>query len=467
MIEKMSSTKSRNRNNGERINKLLELGRLGSVDATKLSPSTISCMLSHIRLLERNDITVSRNTLIGDTKKILDSLTDSRGNRLAVPYKRQILMTIKRMYPSDNIDTGMYKDTRITRNKTRLSDNNFVENIKKIVDRASHIVGEVYKNKGIDDLSIYDTCLCILITCMTSLRIHEIRELKMSHINQLRQGIPLSIHTKGRSSLRTVTYSENLEMVLNAIELQRAYVEMNINDRVSDAKYNQIQKQRLLQDYVIITSDDFMRKKLREIAASLSLFMKTLGFNAFRKYIVTVLVDKGGHEIAQSLNNHASVNTTLEHYNVISSKAAEKTYNAVNRIIDELVPNPPKNMDSEQREIENQRQRIQRDEPKSPPKAKIEDDSPVTGVTEVEPGSAQRESASIESLDMDSESDELDEVESVADRIAREPVRETDLASGTSIPGPVTPRYVGETPPYTPRPQREWKLIETIIEEKD
>lgn len=460
----MSLTKSRNRKSGERINKLLELGRLGSVDATKLSPSTISCMLSHIRLLERNDIIISRNTLVGDTKKILDSLTDSRGQRLSLQYKRQILMTIKRMYPSDNIDTGMYRDSRIARNKTRLSDNNFVEKIKNIVDRASYIVGEVYKNKGIDDLSMYDTCLCVLITCMTSLRIHEIRELKMSHINHLRQGIPLSIHTKGRSSLRTVTYSENLEMVLNAIELQRAYVEININDRVSDAKYTQIQRERLLQDYIIITSDDFMRKKLREIAASLSLFVETLGFNVFRKYIVTVLVDKGGHEIAQSLNNHASVNTTLEHYNVMSSKAAEKTYNAVNRVMKELVPNPPKNLESEQRKIENQRRRLQYDEPESPPKAKIrriEDASPQTK----EPGPSQRETTSLESLDVNSESDEPDEVESVAARIAREPVRETDLASGTSVPGPGAPGYVGDTPPYTPRPPREWKVIDTIIEE--
>lgn len=325
----------------DRTTQLLELGSIGTIDTTRLSPSTISSMLSHVRLLRKNNVILTRSNLVGNVVQIIDSLRDSHGQLLNVQYKRQIIMTIKRLFPTDNIDATRYRETKLLRNKSRLSDDKFVSNIKRIVDRAALIVSNVDSNHKIDDLSMYDTCLCVLLTCVTSLRIHEIRELRMLHIDQMREGVPLSIHTKGNSSLRTVTFNDHLNSVLKAIERQRTYVLRNIRSREYDTNFTQKQKRRLNDDYIIITSTDFMRKKLREIAASLIIGPRILGFNVFRKYIVTVLVDQGGHLIAQSLNNHTNVNTTLDHYNVVSSSAAEKTYNSVGqKLIDKLVPHP-------------------------------------------------------------------------------------------------------------------------------
>lgn len=314
----------------------MELGKIATFDRSRLAPSTIECMLSHVRLLQRNNIPLTRQQLVGRTVKTINSLRDTHGKPLSQSYKRQVLMTIKRLFPNDNVQTNSYGGTRV-KPTSRLMSDDFVLKVKKIIERASLVLGRAYDEETIESLGMYDACIAILITCCTSLRIHEIMGLKLSHMDQIRQNVPIAVKSKGAQTLRNVAPNDLLLSVFRAIEDQRPKVERTLNS-FSDGKSSRTEKARYDAHYIILTSKDFMRKKMRELAASLEIPRETLGFNVFRSFIVSVLVEKGGYELAQSMNNHSSLNTTLDHYNVVTPRAAETTYRKMDELMRVLTP---------------------------------------------------------------------------------------------------------------------------------
>lgn len=315
---------------------LLELGKIASFDRARLSPSTVQCMLSHVRLLQRNNVPLTRAQLIGKTVPTINSLRDRHGKPLTKNYKRQVLMTIKRLFPNDNVRTNAFGGIRV-KPTSRLMSDDFIGKVKKIIERAALVIGRAYDEESIDNLGMYDTCLAILITCCTSLRIHEILGLKMAQIDQIRNNVPIAVKSKAETNLRNVAPNDLLLSVFRAVEEQRPKV-LRYLQNTFDSRSSRSETSRYEAQYIVLTSQDYMRKKMRELAASLFLPRETLGFNVFRSFIVSLLVDKGGYELAQSMNNHSSLNTTLDHYNVITPRTAETTYAKLGDLMRALKP---------------------------------------------------------------------------------------------------------------------------------
>lgn len=316
---------------------LLELGGTVTFDRSRLSPSTVDSMMSHIRLLQRNGVPLTRQQLVGSTVKTINSLRDTRGKPLSTNYKRQVLMTIKRLFPNDGVQTNSY-GKKMVKPTSRLMSEEFLSKLKMMIERAALVIGRAYDEDEIDSLGMYDVCLAILITSCTSLRIHEIMALKLQHIEQIRNNVPIAIKSKGETNLRNVASNDLLLSVFRAIEEQRPKIARYLQYG-NDTRSNRVETARYQAQFIILTSKDFMRKKMRELAASLFLTKDTFGFNAFRRFIVSVLVENGGYELAQSMNNHSSLNTTLDHYNVVTPRAVEETYAKMDDLMRVLTPN--------------------------------------------------------------------------------------------------------------------------------
>ena len=319
---------------------LLELGAISSIDITKLSNSTLTGMVSHIRTLKRNKIPLEKNALTSNTIKMLNSLIDKHGNPLNDLYKRQIGMTLRRLFPDSDIDLRIYNKSRTgTHRHTRLSSNEFISDIKSMITGASNIINTIYTFKKIDDLGLYDTCVMILITCSTSLRAHETAQLKIYHIDKIKNMEPINIKSKSSRNTRNIAPNSILLSVFSAVTKQRAYVEKYLRDKTQDSN-TRGQRERFVQDFIVTSSEDYMRKKLHELAASLGISKRVLGFNIFRKYLTTLLIEGGGHFTAQAMNNHSDLNTTLDHYNVITSKGVEDTYANIQNLMNQLIKTP-------------------------------------------------------------------------------------------------------------------------------
>lgn len=326
---------------------LVRLGAITSIDVTRLAPTTLSSIISHIRTLQRNNIAISRVSLGEDPIGLLDSLHDLKGRPLSADYKRQIGMTIKRLYPDLKFSLSQYK-TESYNSETRRASSSFFDIVRAIIKHAAEELARIdadrtHKQSIGEDLSIYDTCIAILITSCTSLRINEIYDLQMTHIDQIRNLQPVSIHSKGGKSLRNIVPNEILLKVFVIIERNRDRCIVGVNQTHIRTAVRTHYVKRLKTNSIILSSVDFMRKRLRELAASIkdvaiNIGTRSLGFNMFRNFVSSVLSEGGGHEIAQSLNNHSSVNTTLDHYTVVGPSAAEATFEKLNRLMDEIAP---------------------------------------------------------------------------------------------------------------------------------
>lgn len=330
---------------------LVRLGAITSIDVTRLAPTTLSSIISHIRTLQRNHVEISRISLGENPIGLLDSLHDLKGRPLSADYKRQIGMTIKRLYPDLKFSLSQYKTESYnseTKSKPRRANSSFFDIVRAIIKHAAEELARIdadrlHKQSIGEDLSIYDTCLAILITSCTSLRINEIYDLQMQHIDQIRNLQPVSIHSKGGKSLRNIVPNELLLKVFVIIERNRERCVVGVNQAHIRTAVRAHYVKRLKTNAIILSSVDFMRKRLRELAASIkdvanNIGTRSLGFNMFRNFVSSVLSEGGGHEIAQSLNNHSNVNTTLDHYTVVGPSAAEATFSKLNRLMDEIAP---------------------------------------------------------------------------------------------------------------------------------
>lgn len=307
---------------------MLKLGRIGTFEPQKLSPSTLRSISSHIRTLERNNIELTEDALTINTIKMLDSLIDKNRRPLTESYKRQIGMTIKRLYPKHIIDLAKYNTSR--KNAIpRLASPDFTDQMRKIVESASLYLKNCYASENIEDLSTYDTCHAILMSCSTSLRINELLQLRLHEAGLIKKNSPIHIRSKHHQQhARIVAPNDLLISIFDAIAANRKKV-INVIGTQNDPNFKKYQEERFTSEYLLISSEDYMRKKLHVIAASNHLITTKLGFNSFRKYITTALIEGGGHLLAQSMNNHTTLNMTLDHYNVIGPQTAEKAYTSL------------------------------------------------------------------------------------------------------------------------------------------
>lgn len=312
---------------------LLEIGTASTFDRTKVSKTTMKSVLSHIRLLKRNNVPIDEEHLTYDTIKMLNRLVDTRGKKLSDLYKRQIGMTIKRLFPHirDRIDLSKLNGARNDKDghtSTRAMDPDFMNLVQKLIDYAAMILNRMNSESEVKDLGLYDTCLAILIISCTCLRLHEACQLTVPDIKKIRNREAVYIRSKGGSNVRIIAENATLRKVFDLVKKQRGKVENAIAVKNLDhATRHQVM--RYNKGYIIISSEDYMRKKLRTLMATIYPERQVMGFNVFRKYTTSILVDGGGHYVAQALNNHSTVNTTLDHYNVVGPQTVQNTYNDI------------------------------------------------------------------------------------------------------------------------------------------
>lgn len=307
-------------------NILVQLGRVSTFDPEHLSNSTIRSIASHISVLKRNKIEITEKALTYNVHKMLDRLTDSNGAKLKMGYKRQIGMTIKRLYPHSRIDLSPYNVTRKSQARTRLSTPQFTQNIRRLIESASEYLQSVYSHPTIEDMGMYDTCNAIILSCSTSMRIGELFQLRYSDLEQVVNNEHININSKRHRGPRMVAINDLLRSLIEGLNDTRPKILPVISERI-DKQIRMSQMVRYEYDYILISSVDYMRKKLHVLAATNHLMIPKLGFNSFRKYITTTLIEGGAHAVAQSMNNHSSLNMTLDHYNVLGPQTLEKTYN--------------------------------------------------------------------------------------------------------------------------------------------
>nr|AHW98291.1 VLF-1 [Nilaparvata lugens endogenous nudivirus] len=323
------------------IGSLVGAGTNASFDPERLSGSTVHSLVSHINLLKRNNIPLVESVITNDVHKLLDSLKLKNGKPLKDSYKFQIGMTIKRLFPNVAVDLRRYNRNRIYE-PTRVSSPHFMANVMKIIKSASQLVKKTYKS-GITDIGVYNTALVILLSISTSLRITEILQLKMTDIPLIRNRQSVNIRTKGSTKPRTFMPNETLLSVLLAIEHQRSTIVDYMSLQVADMHVLKMQD-RLRKNFIVLCSESYMRRKLKELAAPVIKLpdnnRNILGFNIFRRATTTLLVSEGGHDVAQAINNHSDLNTTLKHYNVQSVQASEDAFNRLETMRRELFPKP-------------------------------------------------------------------------------------------------------------------------------
>lgn len=304
---------------------LLKLGKVSSIDTSAYSESTIKSTMSHFRLLLLNGINIESKEELAQVD--VNKLRNKKNNLLQTELKYQILQSIQRVTKINMHAKNVIKDRGqlYSTNKNRVEDPDYMKSLKILIDKAAEIVRNVFVNQEIHDIGLYNCSLCILITLATMMRVDELVNLKIEHLSNIRNQQPVFIKVKHHkvSNPRQFILGELLVMLTNVIEDQRQYVG-NYFQKQSFTRDTESQKKKFSDDYVIVVSKSYMRSKLKFMAASCGFTVRTQGFNIFRKYMTTMLTENGQHILAQQLNNHKSVNTTLVNYYVQTAEASEK-----------------------------------------------------------------------------------------------------------------------------------------------
>jgi len=80
---------------------LVDLGVSSKFDVSNIQKGTQNAMRSHIKLLRRNSVELSRELVESeDMNTLLDSLVNTKNEKLSPEYKVQIAATLKRLYGS-------------------------------------------------------------------------------------------------------------------------------------------------------------------------------------------------------------------------------------------------------------------------------------------------------------------------------------------------------------------------------
>lgn len=341
----MSRRRNYSEMTSERLQNIVRLGKSTSIDYSKISSSTLRSVMSHIKLLEKNNFDFRDDGIYHnggyvnatDMYRKLDNVRNSKNKLLTDDYKRQVLMTIKRTY-------SVYKQLDLKRYRAhgykppKAVDATHMNELKAMTERAAKYLKIVTSDQKITDLGIYDVCLCIMLTSSSSLRISEILQLQLENLDEIKRGVPAAIHSKASQKSRIIPLNQMLDTTIDMIIKHRPYV-LNALDylsyRVSQSISN-FRDDRKDGEYIISSSMSTLRKKLREFSAIVgTTSIANLGFNNFRKFITTILIEGGGHMVAKAMNNHSDIGTTFKHYNIQTPQATEDLYRAIDHSIKE------------------------------------------------------------------------------------------------------------------------------------
>lgn len=329
-----------------------------------LEKSTVNQMVSHIKVLLYNNVKLNLEYFRENENhtELLKNLKSRRDDKPINPlYALQILKTLKHLFGSENIHVDSKYFNKFRKNPiNRLMSPDFIKSVKKLVSQAAKTLDneiENLKNNGsdIDDdddddknddqifnLSFHDTALVILITTATCLRIEEIMQLNMKHLQDIKRDLKVAIKSKKTYKQRNIPRSEFLMLVIANIEKLREQAiksaKKKIKFNANDSKMVEFKTKRLKEDKIILTSVSYLRDRLKIYSAmneinfltptkttttTTSTAMMPIGFTVFRKLMTTYLVNEGGYILAQLLNNHKNLNTTMSNYVIATNEASE------------------------------------------------------------------------------------------------------------------------------------------------
>ena len=318
------------------LERLRELGSKSKFDMSKIRKSTLISMCSHLNLLKRNNVKLSAKLVeTADLNKILDSLVTRRQEKLTPQYKIQIASTLKRLYGGKNMQLDMqpYLE-KIKRTPVRVENFDYMHSLSKLINYSAEILMK-FESQELNvsvDLAMYDAAVATVLTSCTSRRIAELHQLTMTDLNLIQQNRPIFIHIKGRKSNTT-----RCEIVPNAVVLacidnvkrNREAVERAARADHHDNRHPNYKQGRIDNGYVFLTSISHLRNRLKQSAVTFGVNIQNLGFNRFRKYITTILVGAGGHAIAQFINAHADVSTTVTNYDTGTKIAVDRALDSI------------------------------------------------------------------------------------------------------------------------------------------
>lgn len=321
---------------------LLLIGIQNSKDTSIFSNETINSMKSHIKLLQKS----------GNVKELADSshetiteVLNNLRNKNNKPYSKSYLVQIANTLNSINKNLNYKYEGKGSsnnadgKNKTIVKDNrwynvDFTKIIGSILRNGYIFLKKITEHKRIAtsfEMNDYMLHLTINLCCATGLRISEILQLTYKHLDRIQNGESILIRTKKRN-MKTDRHIEMTTLLGNLIYMANfnrdkvaKYLVFQNKNKVKNLDKYIAQSQKFNNNFVILLSMSYLQKLLRQyimknntVAVNKGL---VFGFNIFRKYITTTLTDNGHPYVAQQYNNHKSINTTMNDYNLISLQA--------------------------------------------------------------------------------------------------------------------------------------------------
>lgn len=321
----------------ENLAVLLELGKTSSYDPTQLRLATILSMASHVSLLKANGVPIS--DLGGKTKSELETIINNLKTRKGIPltpgYKTQIAATIKRLIPNSQLEIKYFKKNAYAYSQTRATSTKLMSGIESLLKAASKYVNSKFTTE-ITDIGEYECCIAIMLTTATCLRIKEITQLKLSDIPLILNYEPINIRSKSRENNRLIAPNDLLALILDIIQKQRDALAKKLTNDFNDK--HRIERYKL--GFIILSSTTNLLHRLKEFAALNHIDIPVLGFNLFRKYTSTILMQQGAHSIAQTLNNHTTANTTATNYSLNTTQDIQDVYNQFDTPPPSVLPQP-------------------------------------------------------------------------------------------------------------------------------
>ncbi|KAE9522041.1 hypothetical protein AGLY_017561 [Aphis glycines] len=310
---------------------LIDLGATSKFDVSNIQKGTQNAMRSHLNLLRRNGVELSRNLVeTSDINELLDGLKNTRDEKLSPVYKVQIAATLKRLYGAKTMQLDMTPYlAQIKRRPSNMENSEYMDGLKELIKKSAEILMHLHEQPTLsEDLSLYDAALATIMTSCTSRRISELHQLTMSDLDLILENRPIFIHVKGKKSTTTrcdIVPNDILTACITSAKRNRAKLVAAVNASRFANRHPEYRTDRLRDNYVFVTSVSQLRKRLKQFAVMFSVNLSNLGFNRFRKYITTLLIGGGGHTLAQFVNAHSNVNMTITNYDLGTKNTIEKT----------------------------------------------------------------------------------------------------------------------------------------------
>lgn len=298
------------------VEQLIAKGRRSTVNNDIVCTATQRSMRSHVALMEKNNVDL-KNIMNSDVNAILDSLVDKKGKPVKDSYKLQIIATLKRMFGAMlPVNTKMYT---IRARQKRAPSTQFMSNADKYIKFAARALTQAHT---VENITLFDTCLTIMLIAATNLRIEEVHAFTIQHFITIRKHKSVRIKSKGSTvegSKRSILYTRLLGACYNIIlRTRKRYEEIVGNITHVNNRYRDYRPNRLSHGYVTVSSITQMRRQLVDMSGIVEpgSVITTNGFTAFRKFTTTLLVSNGEFGLAQFMNGHSKSHTTANYYDL-------------------------------------------------------------------------------------------------------------------------------------------------------